>query len=326
MPPKPTQITHTDGIWISSTREISVIKQLDYTIQKQKFVPVRQDSNNYGYPYVYQRDHIVLGCRMVDSVFFPDPESWTRVSPCTIITDNIPIRAPAGNLISVLPEFWSIWQFDPVYTDQPAVWAYNCFMNRPRGDRSRIFYELIKRNLLCQGLVSFNLTQAQCQQQYVELDMASYQKEHAAALDQVPYNNLTASLEQCIIDSRVSLVLETYISDSHVVFSEKIFRCLQLPRPWLLYCSPLSVKYLRDYGFDVLDEYTDNHAYDTVFNHGRRLLAILNQLERFVHQDYSDKDYARFQDAAKHNQKLLLQFAQSWPDKFAQVLSKIENI
>jgi hypothetical protein len=119
-------------------------------------------------------------------------------------------------------------------------------------------------------------------------------------------------------------VLETYISDDHITFSEKIFRALQLPRPWLLYCSPQAVKYLRLYGFDVLDDYVD-HAYDLEILHSSRLKLIIDQLEMFVDRQYNNNDYARFEQSAEHNKNLLLKFAQTWPTKFDHVLKEIEK-
>ena len=311
--------THTDGIWISQSKEVAVVQIITNAIQQQRFDIVQQDSNNYSYPYIFVRDGQSLHCRFVDSVFLSGLVEQTSI----VITDNIPLQPAAGKLISVVPEFWHIWYFDPVYMDREPTWGYNCFMNRARGDRSTTYYELIKRNILSKGLVSFNLNDTEYQQQFIQAELFRYNQEHTQA--SVPYNNLTGTLEQCIIDSNVSLVLETYISDSHAVFSEKIFRCLQIPRPWLLYCSPGSVGFLRDHGFDVLDDCVD-HSYDQIKDHGVRLNALLNQLETFINRRYNEKDYARFKQAVEHNQFLLKQFEQQWPDKLNSIFDKIKQL
>jgi hypothetical protein len=315
--------THQDGIWISTAREVDIVKTCSQAILENNFDVLQQDRDNYGYPYIYTRQGQILDCRFVDSVFLPHPESWSESK--FVITDNIPLKPIAGTLISVVPEFWSIWRFDPVYQDRPATKTYNCFMNRPRGDRSTVFYELIKRNMLDQGIVSFNVNADEYEQQYNQFESSKYQPEHEVGRQLIPYNTVNSTLEQCIIDSCVSVILETYTSDSHIVFSEKLFRAIQLPRPWLLYCSPESVKYLRHYGFDLLDDYVD-HAYDNITNHGKRLLNILDQLETFQDRQYSDVDYARFQQAAEHNQKLLDNFVQKWPNRFATILDTIKKL
>ena len=104
------------------------------------------------------------------------------------------------------------------------------------------------------------------------------------------------------------------------MLSEKIFRAIQLPRPWLLYCSPYSIELLRSHGFDVLDDMV-NTEYDTEKNHWMRLDLILDQLETFINRQYTPKDYERFKQAAKHNQQLLASLLHSWPEKLKTVMS-----
>ena len=311
---------YQDQIWISAPREIEIVKVLNQTIQAQGFTPTKAlDKNNYGYPYSYSRQDLTLDCRLVDII--------DRTRSDIIVTDNVFLQSLPGDIVSVLPEFWSIWQFDPVYLNRPATCGFNCFMNRIRGDRSQTFYELIQRNILNKGLVSFNCTQAEYMDQYEQAELYDYWQEHDRGLELVPYNTVEShgALEQCIIDSNVSLILETYISHSHLVFSEKIFRALQLPRPWLLYCSPGAVLCLKQYGFDVLSDYVD-HSYDAVHEHHNRHNSIMNQLETFVDRRYSIENYDRFNRAANHNQQLLKKFALAWPDKFKVVLEKIKQL
>jgi hypothetical protein len=233
----------------------------------------------------------------------------------------------AGSLISVLPEFWSIWHFEPKYIDRPATQGYNCFMNRPRGDRSMLFYELIKRDILNKGIVSYNCLLEDYQQEYINAELYKYQTQHTIGQELVPYNTVEShgTLEQCIVDSNISVILETYTSDSHIVFSEKIFRAVQLPRPWLLYSSPGAIALLKHHGFDVLDDIVDI-GYDKIPQHGTRLLNIMDQLETFINRKYTEQDYQRFDQAAKHNQELLSKFEQHWPEKFNAILNEIKKL
>jgi hypothetical protein len=318
--------THTDGIWISERRERATVRALNKQLIQSGFEPKIQDNSNFGYPYVYSRDNVQLNCRLVDSAFPIGSDMWGSES-IVVVTDNYPLRPMAGKFISALPEFWSIWQFDPVYIDRPAGQAYNCFMNRSRGDRSIVFYELIKRNILNRGIVSFNCSADEYQQQFVESELYRYNTEHQLGKQLVPYNTVEShgTLEQCIIDSNVSLVLETYTTDDYIVFSEKIFRALQLPRPWLLYCSTGSVGLLTRYGFDVLEDYVD-HTYDSIVNHADRLAAILDQFEMFIDKDYTAQDYARFKQAAENNNALLKLFEQTWPARLETMLNQIQQL
>lgn len=279
--------THTDGIWVAEPREIATVKQLTEHIADCGYKADIPDSDNFGYPKTFTRGTTTLASRMVDLVEDAD----------IMVTDNHPLVPPAGKLISALPEFWCQWRFTPEYIDRPATIGYNCFMARERGDRDRTLDILRQKNLLSSGLVSYL----------------------ARGYDTV---NDHGTLEQCIIDTNVSLVLETYIRNDTIVFSEKIFRALQMPRPWLLYCSQRSIELLKQYGFDVLDDYVDI-SYDTIEIDWNRLDALIDQLETFINKQYTHSDYERFKQAAEHNQNLLEQYEKGWPLKLAEIKQRI---
>jgi hypothetical protein len=280
-------ITHNDGIWISDKKERSTVKELTDHIISCGYIADAPDQDNFGYPKTFTRGTTTLASRLVDLVEDAD----------IMVTDNHTLVPVKGKLISTLPEFWSQWRFEPEYVNRPATIGYNCFMNRERGERDRIFELLKKRNILDKGLVS-----------YLDRDYDTV--------------NIHGTLEQCIIDTNISLITETYIIDKAVVFSEKIFRALQIPRPWLLYCSTKSIELLKRYGFDVLDDYVDT-SYDAIEINYDRLDAILDQLETFISKQYTVKDYERFLQAAKHNQDLLEQYEKSWPLKLAEIKQRI---
>ena len=269
--------THRDGIWVSTEREKQTVKELTEHILSCGYSIVTQNTDNYGYPYEFIKGNTKLNCRVVDNVEYTD----------ITVTDNHSTIPIDGKVHSLLPELWAQWRFIPKYIDRPATYVYNCFMARKRSDRDRMFNKLKKQKILDKGLVSYI----------------------AQGYNKV---NTHATLEQCIIDSKVSVVLETYTLDNNIIFSEKIFRALQLPRPWLLYCSPHSIELLKTHGFDVLEDNVDT-AYDKITNHWQRMDAILEQLKTFINKQYTRRDYERFEQAATHNQQLLAQFAMDWP-------------
>ena len=314
----------SDGIWVSDKREPAIIRDLNKFILEHGYVPTIHDSNNFGYPYGYQKDNQRLHCRFVDSVFQPTPAAWTDPN-ATIVTDNHALRPVAGKVINLLPELWHIWRFDPVYEDCTSK-GFNCFMNRVRGDRNEVFYELIRRNLLDKGAVSYNITVEELNNQYQSAEMFRYKNEHLIAQDLLPYNKVDqlGSLEQVIMKTNVSLILETFMNEDHITFSEKLFRALQLPRPWLLFCSPKSVSLLRTHGFDVLDDYVD-HSYDDEFYKKTRMNMLLDQLETFIPKVYTRRDYERFEIAAATNKQLLDGYTERWPQKLDEVKKAIAN-
>jgi len=250
--------------------------------------------------------------RAVDSLFLENPQAWTDAK--LIVTDNIPLQQITGEFVPLYPEYWHIYHYQPNFESRPPTHSLCCFMNRVSLDRSQIFNLIETHNLLQSSLVSFNCLRPGNSEPTPE-DINEYG---------APFNNLTQSLEQCCVDSRIQIVLETYVSDSHITFSEKIFRALQLPRPWVLHCSPRSVEYLRQFGFDVLDDYVD-HAYDAVLDHHDRLQQLFVRVLEFVNRTYSSQDLARFDQAAEHNRKLLAKMALSWPIRLHHVMTKISQ-
>jgi len=339
--------THRDAIWVYHQHTIDIQCRINQEIERAGFTPVSLSKEwkycQYDLPVLWHRGDQIISWRVEDSLFMEDQEAWSRPKPNAIISDNITLRPIAGHYLSLYPEHMHVYYFNYTCEKHEPRWAFNCFMNRISGDRSIVFYELLRRKLIDKGLVSFNCfrpgdnrneidltdyTEKNYDWQYELADLTKYRVEHEQGRQLIPYNNfedLDLSLEECILDSKISLVLETYISDDHIVFSEKIFRAMQLPRPWLLYCTPSTITKLREYGFDVLDDYV-NHNYDTEIMHFSRLHMIIDELERAVVREYKEQDYDRFAQAAKHNQELLRKYRHDWPKKFDEVLDQIKNL
>jgi hypothetical protein len=248
----------------------------------------------------------------VDSIFLKNPRAWTDYK--LVVSDNIPMQETQAKFVPLYPEYWHIYHYQPRFQNRVPTHTICCFMNRISEDRNQMFELLKQNNLLITGLVSFNcLRPGNVAPTPEDIDLYGQ-----------PFNNLINSLEQCIVDSRIQIVLETYIDDNHIAFSEKIFRALQLPRPWLLYCSPKSVTNLRQFGFDVLDDHID-HSYDFVLPHHDRFQQIFSQAKTFVDRNYSDQDLVRFDQAAQHNRQRLAKLALAWPDRLACVLKEISH-
>jgi hypothetical protein len=197
---------------------------------------------------------------------------------------------------------------------------FNCFINRMDPIRQSWFYQLIRRNLFDQGLVSFNMDisqhiiNGQCNpgdsplavfehqfQQHLQI----FQHEHDVSKTVVPYRNFDCDLQTAIMQTEFSIVLETYFDRNEVItVSEKIFRCLKLPRPWVMFAMKNAVAYLRDLGFDVLDDLVD-HGYDSIEFAIERQIAILDQCQTMCRRDLTANDIKRCEQAAEHNQSLL---------------------
>ena len=234
----------------------------------------------------------------------------------TVVTDNVFIHG-RENTVQVNPEFWHIYLCNSVENKQPTH-RFNCMLNRLSGERLLLLYKLHERKLLDDNIVSFNClyhTRDPDREQrreffdqvHGEMNWPHWDWAYLELRDRVPIT-IDYDPDSAALESEVTIVTESYVSDSVIAFSEKIFRALQTPRPWLLFCSPGSVELLRNSGFDVLDDVV-NHSYDSVVNQEKRIGAILDQLEHVVYEQ------ERCERAVAHNQQRLIQLARQWADR-----------
>jgi hypothetical protein len=255
-----------------------------------------------------------------------------------VITDNV---ISNFNYQPLWPEYWGSFSYCPQYQNNMPTRLFNCFINRTDQMRQCWFYQLVRRNLIDQGWVSFLLdykklklplhqdidknNKSALYQWVFEQGCQIFEKEHEQMRSHVPFQNFSGELEQVVCDSRLSLVIETYFDYPNVIaFSEKIFRALQLPRPFLLYCEPGAMNILRSQGFDVFDDVV-NHSYDTESNSITRQVKILDELDNARHIVYNKQTLEDFEQRAEHNRRLLRKFKHDWPNKLEKVISEINN-
>lgn len=289
---------YTDQIWYKS--QCRKFEQETYALFRQKGIPIR----------------------LVDAV---DVNLLTDV----MVTDNVINRPHVG----LYPEFWGSFGYQPEYQPQHPTRLFNCFMNRACTTRQSWFYQFVRRNLLHAGWVSFLLDYKKLPPGVVsKQDLYEYnynqgydifEAEHNLMRDRVPFCNFAGDLDQVIIDSCISLVIETYFDwPDTIAFSEKTFRALQLPRPVILYSMPGSVEVLRKYGFDLWDDIID-HAYDSELNQIQRQIQILDQLCYLRDLSYTNQQLENFEIRAQHNRDLLQKFKSQWPDKLKNTLAQL---
>lgn len=204
------------------------------------------------------------------------------------------------------------------------VKKFNCFINRMDPIRQSWLYQLVRRGVFDQGLVSFNMDISRLNridstdtphtvfERQFNQQLQIFQQEHELTRHLVPYRNFDCDLQTAIMQTEFSIVLETYFSNNNIItYTEKIFRCLKLPRPWVLFAMKDAVAHLRTMGFDVLDDLV-NHSYDTVSFDIERQCAVLDQIEAMCKQTLSNNQIQRCQQAADHNQQLLLKMFDSF--------------
>ena len=236
----------------------------------------------------------------------------------------------AVDYVNLAPEFWHVYRCDTIDYDEDPVYLYNCMINRVSGERLMLFYMLAENNLLDSGLVAFNCLYHDIdpdvikrQQNFTtvhnETGWTHWQHLHDQFVGQMPRLLPGIDPDIAAMSSKKTLVVETCNSDTVIAFSEKIFRALQTPRPWILFCSPGSVKILREYGFDVMDDIID-HSYDEIVNAEQRCKKIMQTLQQPI-----DYFLPRYKRAVETNQSILDQLKHQWSYKFQSILSNNQS-
>lgn len=239
-----------------------------------------------------------------------------------------------NNQIELFPEFYGIYHTELNY-DYKKIPSknFNCFINRSCPFRQRWFYLLIREDLLQHSYVSFwsqNFAYSEYSAQslfdhFFNQGNQMFKVEHDMIRNYIPYKNFNIDLEDAIIDSEKSLVIETFFHlDDQISFTEKTMRALQMPRPWLLYGCPGAVSALRNWGLDVFDDFID-HSYDNEHDTLLRQQMILDQLKNKIH--YSAKLLREFETRANRNRGILREWKYEYlNNKEPQIIEQIKKI
>lgn len=278
-------------------------------------------------------------CDIADKSFYNNHESLIK-NPIVIVTNSV--LQGYGDYVNDYVEkvnnsFYGIFYRAYDWSDTPVIKDYNCFINRIDPIRQSWFYQLIRHNLLERGCVSFNMTLVDGTGPLMNFEntdpkevfeilfdkhLQIFEKEHNIAKNIVPYKNFadTGDLADTIMSTKLSIILETYAAEDAITYSEKTFRCLQLPRLWLLNGSPNSVNELRKMGFDVLDDLIDHTSYDHMLEVPRQA-AMLELTKELINIDL-DKIKTRLESAAQHNQDLLRTWNLTWRQDFDETINR----
>jgi hypothetical protein len=237
-----------------------------------------------------------------------------------------------SNHIKLYPEFYGIYYTDYKY-DKTLIpnKKINCFVNRSCPFRQSWLYQLIRENILDDAYVSFwsqnfEFPELSPQQlfDYYFTKNTIFETEHLKIKKEIPYKNFDMSLETAIIDSEKSLVIETFFEEEdQISLTEKTMRVLQLPRPWYLFGNPGAVSMLRDWGFDVFDDWVD-HSYDSKTSPHERQRLILNQIHSTI--PYTKSLLEEFKNRAQNNSTLLKNFQYQYINhKEKKIFDRLKN-
>jgi hypothetical protein len=257
-----------------------------------------------------------------------------------VITDNW-ISVPTQYTVYRLPQsFFGIYSHRPQLNTWKPDRRFNFSVNRLDTKRMLLMLEIWHRCRLTPQADQLDYINFNCwswngdngskaglinnfTQQWHSLE-SQYQTLYQPCFDylsqQMPWRNHSLDHEQQHVSAWINVVAETYSSDTTVALSEKIFRALCLPVPWIVYAGKHTVALLTSLGFDVLSDLV-SHQYDSLIEN--RTAAYGDKLVDFVYagahtvdkikQQQFDTIQQRCHRAATHNQTVLSNMRQQWP-------------
>jgi hypothetical protein len=287
----------------------------------------------------------IMTCSVDDSLTTPYQFDANTV----VITDN-KINCPTQYQIVQLPEsFFGIYGYRPAVMDWKPKKRFGFSVNRIDVNRLLVMLELAFHmpavssgktladfeydnvNFNCWCWSGDNTTNEGLKNNFFNTfdQLNTDQQEHykwyySELLKAMPVKNYSNTVEHSFIENWLNLVFETYIGSETIALSEKTFRALVTPAPWMLFSGRYTVAYLKKLGFDVLDDIVD-HRYDHC--EPNNVNVIDNKIIEFVDiatkvvEQLKQKNMSELQHrclaAAEHNQHLLLKMRESWPADFA---------
>lgn len=99
-----------------------------------------------------------------------------------------------------------------------------------------------------------------------------------------------------------SVITETTYHENVPFLSEKIFKAIAMGHPFIIVGAPNILQHLRNLGYITYASIIDE-SYDSILDHGDRMLAIVNEIERLCNLDNSQiKEWtAKARVIANHN-------------------------
>jgi len=263
-------------------------------------------------------------------IIYPHHHLPQDLDPGALVITDLVVRNHPNKILKIYPESYGHFYNEFEYYNQIPTKKFNCFINRGCSFRQSWIYQLHRNHLLDQGYVSYwcgdRFNKTPPEKYFEELFKQNnqvFEKEHIELRGKIPFKNFTFSLEDAILDSALSLVIETFFDNNQYnCFSEKTWRVIQLPRPWVMFNSMHSIKHLRDCGFDVLDDYVD-HGYDSESDPIARQMMILEQVKKNI--ILTKDNLEDLEKRAQHNRLLLKKLKNEWPARVEKIISEVSN-
>jgi hypothetical protein len=292
------------------------------------------------------------------------PDAWDTNT--TVITDNAITCATQYQVCPLPDSYFGIYSYTPELSEWTPERRFNFSVNRLDAKRLTMFLELTTRatkpdlhpmhkdwpvlldldrdfvNFNCWTWSSTNDSPEAFQQSFIKEFghipnnlQTVYRKTFEEMTPLMPYRNHDYSLEQSHVQAWLNMVIETYSSDTCIALSEKTFRALVTPVPFMVYAGRYTTARLAQMGFDIMPDLVkhraDFNAEKQTGEYGDRMVDFVRDGDEAVlamKKQSFEQVKQRCQQAANHNQQLLANMKQMWALDFAkwwpQVLEKIK--
>jgi hypothetical protein len=256
-----------------------------------------------------------------------------------VVTDNQFNFVSVYNHCSLPASFYSIYNYTPTCLNWNPSRDYTFAVNRLDFKRMQILLELDRTLGINSGHVNFNCatdryheSKQDRQQAFRDECRHSDNTTELAGLNQLanlmPLKNYDFDHEQTYVSSWLNIIVETYSSDHTVSLSEKTFRCLVSPAPWISFSGRHSLVLLQKLGFDVLIDIVAHHDHDGLLERDNKVKKFAESAATTINKLKSlplNQVVSRCQQAAQHNRRLLAQMATSWPSDFEHWLHQLRQ-
>lgn len=114
---------------------------------------------------------------------------------------------------------------------------------------------------------------------------------------------------------QIQIVAETLFEEQKIFLTEKVFKPIVMEQPFILFAPPLSLQYMRDYGFETFSDIWDE-SYDQIVDHNERyhaIIKLINNINSLNKEDF-DNLLTKADAIVHHNKKHF------YSEKFEEIL------
>jgi hypothetical protein len=236
----------------------------------------------------------------------------------------------------------NLWDGQPAEITLDKSKKFSCLNAKDGPHRRFIFSQLYHNGLLPEGNASYKCTnwgldfkkeffyffkgQGFTDEQLTEINTATDSIESMLPIMLDDYNIANKLARETFTDTYINIVNETdYINVPHYYrkgfVTEKTFNAIANNQMFIIVGHATSLQTVIDMGYKTFDGIIDE-SYDTILNNGDRLLAVRNEIIRFLNRPIEQirDDYIKVQDIIKYNRDRL--FAQNLSTRFQDLLDR----